>query len=70
VGRATLFKKETDYAAFIKVLRQAKERQPMRLLSFCLMPNHWHLVLWAKDDGESLRLWPAGHWLTLPASAG
>jgi putative transposase len=52
VGRATLFKKETDYAAFIKVLRQAKERQPMRLLSFCLMPNHWHLVLWPKDDGE------------------
>lgn len=25
----------------------------MRLLAFCLMPNHWHLVLWVKN-GEAL----------------
>jgi putative transposase len=27
-------------------------RVPMRLLSYCLMPNHWHLVLWPRADGE------------------
>src|SRR5881398_558378 len=52
VGRATLFHKDADYAAFEKVLRQAKGWQPIRLLAFCLMPNHWHLVLWPEHDGE------------------
>jgi putative transposase len=52
VGRAQIFKKEGDYAAFVKVLRQAKEWQLIRLLSFCLMLNHWHLVLWPHEDGD------------------
>lgn len=24
----------------------------MRLLAWCLMPNHWHLVLWPRCDGQ------------------
>jgi putative transposase len=24
----------------------------MRILGYCLMPNHWHLVLWPSGDGE------------------
>jgi putative transposase len=44
-GRMRLFHKEADYAAFIKVLAQGLERYPVDLLSYCLMPNHWHLVL-------------------------
>jgi putative transposase len=52
VGRATLFHKDGGYAAFETALRQAKDRQPIRLLGHCLMPNHWHLVLWPADDGD------------------
>jgi putative transposase len=52
VGRGPIFEKEGDYAAFMKVLREAKEWQPMRLMSFCLMPNHRHLLLWAHEDGD------------------
>src|SRR6266404_7171415 len=52
VGRATLFRKAGDYAAFEQVLRQAKDWQPMRLLAYCVMPNHWHLVLWPRHDGD------------------
>jgi putative transposase len=52
VGRATLFHKDGDYAAFEKALRQAKEWRPVRLLAYCLMPNHWHLVLWPAHDGD------------------
>jgi putative transposase len=52
VGRATLFTKAADYAAFLKVLREAKDWQPLRLLAFCVMPNHWHLVLWPHRDGD------------------
>jgi putative transposase len=52
VGRVTLFHKDGDYAAFEKVLRQAKAWQPIRLLGYALMPNHWHLVLWPVGDGD------------------
>lgn len=52
VGRATLFEKAGDYAAFEKVLRQAHERLSMRLLAFVIMPNHWHLVVWPGGDGD------------------
>jgi putative transposase len=24
----------------------------MRILAFCLMTNHWHLLLWPQNDGE------------------
>ena len=42
-------------------MHQANERTPMRLLSYCLMPNHFHLVLWPKLDGD-LSKWM--QWLT------
>jgi putative transposase len=52
VGRAKLFNKQGDYAAFEKVLRQAHDFVPMRLLAYCALPNHWHLLLWPQRDGE------------------
>ena len=52
VGRATLFQKPGDYHAFRKVLEQAKDWVAMPLLAYCLMPNHWHLVVWPRRDGE------------------
>src|SRR6476659_2839010 len=55
VGRRTLFKKDGDYAAFEAALEEAADFQPMRLLAYCLMPNHWHLVLWPKADGDLSR---------------
>src|SRR5262249_46502847 len=52
VGRATLFRKDADYLAFEAILREALDWQPLRVLSYCIMPNHWHLVLWPRRDGE------------------
>jgi putative transposase len=51
-GRRTVFHKDGDFAAFVKLLRQAAERTPVRLLASCLMPNHFHLALWPRDDGD------------------
>ncbi len=51
-GRSEVFHKDDDYAAFLKLLRQASERVPMRLLAYCLMPNHFHLVVWPLEDGD------------------
>ena len=52
VGRGTLFEKRTDYAAFEHVLKQAWDRHGTRIVSYCLMPTHWHLVLWPRKDDE------------------
>ncbi len=51
-GRAEVFHKDGDYAAFLKLLTAANERVPMRLLAYCLMPNHFHLVLRPRNDGD------------------
>ena len=52
VAGLPLFEKPTDYEAFERVLRLALDKHPTRLLGYCLMPNHWHLVLWPRRDGE------------------
>jgi putative transposase len=54
-GRQRIFHKPQDYAAFVALLLWVIERVPMRILGFCLMPNHWHLVLWPRKDGDLSR---------------
>ena len=44
-GRAEVFHKSQDYEAFLELLATAKSRHPVSILAFCLMPNHFHLVL-------------------------
>ena len=61
-GRQALFDDEGDYAAFARELAEAQQRVSMRLLAYCLMPNHWHLVLWPLRDGDLSRFMA---WLTL-----
>ncbi|HET6247544.1 MAG TPA: transposase [Tepidisphaeraceae bacterium] len=47
-----LFADDADYAAFERVLEATLEAVPVRLLAYCLMPNHWHLLLWPRKDGD------------------
>ena len=51
-ARQPIFKKDDDYRAFERVLAAVQERVGMRILAYCLMPNHWHLVLWPRRDGD------------------
>jgi putative transposase len=44
--RATIFHKPHDYQVFFNLLCDAMDHVPMRILGVCLMPNHFHLVLW------------------------
>ncbi len=61
-ARMQIFDDERDYDAFESVLAEAVDRSEMRLLAYCLLPNHWHLVVWPQRDGELSRF--VG-WLTL-----
>ena len=51
-NRAEVFHKDQDYLRFTEMIGEATERLPMRVLSWCLMPNHFHMVLRPRKDGD------------------
>jgi putative transposase len=51
-ARLTIFETDEDYAAFMRVLAQAVARLDPRLLAYCVMPNHFHFLLWPRADGD------------------
>ncbi len=55
VRKLPLFTGTGDYEAFFQILREAAERVAVRVLAIALMPNHWHLVLWPRADGDLTR---------------
>lgn len=65
VGRLSLFNQPTDYAAFEKILAEAYDRTRIRISAYCLMPNHWHLLLWPRQDME---LSEVMRWITVTHS--
>jgi putative transposase len=50
--RSTLFRTQKEYKIFLDIIRESIELSPMRVLAYCLMPNHWHLVLYPEHDGD------------------
>jgi putative transposase len=52
VGRSLIFEKSPDYLDFEKAIEFVHRRQSTRIIGYVLMPNHFHLVLWPKEDGE------------------
>ena len=61
-ARLPIFDKPEDYEAFERILTEGVERYDMRLLAYCLLPNHWHLLMWPKADGDLSRFMA---WVTL-----
>lgn len=55
VDRKTLFHNYADYRAFEEILKEAISLFKILLCAYCLMPNHWHLVLWPLLDSELSR---------------
>lgn len=47
-----LFLKDGDFEAFERTIAKTLLSCPMRIVSYCLMSNHWHLVLWPRHDGD------------------
>jgi len=47
-----MLRTQKDLAAFDRIILEAHKRCPLRILSYCLMGNHWHFVVWPKEDGE------------------
>jgi putative transposase len=50
--RLRLFDTPEDYRAFLRVLSEGRQRTGMRILAYCVMPNHFHLVVWPREAGQ------------------
>jgi putative transposase len=51
-GREAVFHKPADYDAFVKAMVDARARLSIDVLGYCLIPNHFHLVLRPAADGD------------------
>jgi putative transposase len=47
-GGMRIFRKAGDFEAFIKLLEEGRKRSGVRILGYCLMDDHWHLVVWPR----------------------
>jgi putative transposase len=47
-----LFRETAQYEDFLGIVEEGLNFVPMRILAYCLMPNHWHLVLYPRADGD------------------
>jgi len=50
--RLALFEQDADYRAFLCCVFGALDKVPVRLLAYCIMPNHFHLVVQPIEDGQ------------------
>ena len=44
-GGMGVFRKPGDYRAFLELLHDGKDKAQIELFTFCIMPNHWQLVV-------------------------
>jgi putative transposase len=51
-GRVQIFSSAKEYAHFEELLLEGVKLIGMRILAYVIMPNHWHLVLHPKKDGD------------------
>jgi putative transposase len=54
-ARNDVFHKPEDFLAFVNLMREAHDKVRMRLVGYCLLDNHFHLLLWPHEDGDLSR---------------
>jgi putative transposase len=59
--KVPLFERSKDYREFLHILREGLQRHPAPLIAYCMMSNHWHLVVGPVGTGVLSRLL---HWVT------
>lgn len=52
VRRLSLFGHDEDYRLWLRCFAEAHARSPVDVFAFCLMPNHFHLVVRPTEDGQ------------------
>ena len=52
-NRKAIFKEDSDYSSFLSTLLQLKQKSSFNLYAYCLMPNHFHLLMDVKSKSTS-----------------
>jgi len=60
-GRLRIFNSDDDYRFFESLLAEAKDFFNMRIYTYCIMPNHWHLLLRPRNNSDMGEFM---HWVT------
>ncbi len=55
-NRQHVFRKRADFQAFLVALAELKERKPFELYGYCLLNNHFHLLLRPKRGATISRI--------------
>jgi putative transposase len=50
--RQAVFHDDEDYRRFFSLLADTLDEQPLRILAVCVMPNHFHMVVWPHSQSE------------------
>lgn len=58
-NKQLVFRKDLDFHVFLSLLIESKQQHPLPIFGYCLMPNHYHLILQAKKP-ETVRRFV--HW--------
>lgn len=61
-ARMPIFTTDDDYRLFEEVLAEAEEKTSVRIYAYCIMPNHWHLLVSPMNDGDLSKF---TGWLTM-----
>lgn len=61
-ARLPIFFKKEDYILFESILAEGQEKYDMRILAYCLMPNHFHLVCYPRKENDLQKFM---QWITL-----
>jgi len=56
VNKMNLFKKPEDYLAFISKIHKLKRKYSIKIAIGCILPNHFHLLLWHDNDPKNISL--------------
>ena len=56
VRRSLLFEYPQEYDAFLVLVREGLEKSLIKIIAYCLMPNHWHFVVTC-DRIEHISKW-------------
>ncbi len=51
-GKQKVFHKEQDYKIFIDLMKEALRKFSVKIYAYCLMPNHFHLIISPLKTGE------------------
>lgn len=54
-AKARIFETEREYQDFEYLLTEMSETFDMRILAYVVMPNHWHILTYPKNDGDLAR---------------